>query len=109
MNKDNRLLYILVLIRIVLPYFLQSPVFELQRDELLYLAEGNHLAFGFLQVPPMISLFAWLTQHLGNSMFWIKFWPSLFGAATFFVCGKIVQSLGGKNFAIFILFLSFIP
>jgi hypothetical protein len=108
MNKDNRLLYVLVLIRVLLPYILQSSVYEPQRDEMLYLAEGNHLAFGFMEVPPMLSLFGWLTQHLGNSMFWIKFWPSLFGAATMFVCGKIVQSIGGKSFAIFILFLSFI-
>jgi len=41
-------------------------------------------------------------------MFWIKFWPSLFGAATFIITGKIVQRLDGKNFAIFLLFLPFI-
>jgi hypothetical protein len=35
-------------------------------------------------------------------------WPSLFGAATFIVAGKIVQSLGGKNFALVLLLLPFI-
>src|SRR5438045_4616922 len=66
------------------------------------------MACGFMEVPPMLSVFAWLTNILGGSMFWIKLWPSLFVAATFIVAAKIIQSLGGKNFAIFILFLPFI-
>ncbi len=107
MKNQNRLLYVLVVIRIVLPYLLQNPVYEPHRDEFLYLAEGNHLAWGFMEVPPVLSVFAWLTHLLGDGMFWIKFWPSLFGAATFFMTGKIVLSLGGRGFALWLLFLSF--
>jgi len=107
MNRSNKLLYLLALIKIIIPYFLQNPVYQPQRDEFLYLAEGHHLAFGFMEVPPMLSVFAWLTNMLGGGMFWIKLWPSLFGAATFVVAGKIIQSLGGKSFALFLLFLSF--
>ncbi|MEO8764797.1 MAG: glycosyltransferase family 39 protein, partial [Ginsengibacter sp.] len=108
MNKTNRLLYLLALAKIAIPYLLQSPVYQPQRDEFLYLAEGYHLAFGFMEVPPMLSVFAWFTNFFGGGMFWIKLWPSLFGAATFIASGKIIQSLGGKSFAIFLLFLSFI-
>ena len=61
-----------------------------------------------MEVPPMLSVFAWLTNFFGGGMFWIKLWPSLFGAATFIVAGKIIQSLGGKSFALFLLFLSFL-
>ena len=108
MQKSNRLLYLLALIKIILPYFIQHPVYEPHRDEFLYLAEGNHMAWGFMEVPPLLSVFAMLTNIFGGGMFWIKLWPSLFGAATFIVAGKIVQSLGGKNFALFLLFLPFI-
>ena len=108
MTKSNRLLYCLALLKIIIPYFLQNPVYEPHRDEFLYLAEGHHLAFGFMEVPPMLSIFAWLTHLFGGGMFWVKLWPSLFGAATFIVAGKIIQSLGGKRFAIFLLFLPFI-
>lgn len=108
MKTNIRLLYLLVLLRFAIPYFLQSPVYEPHRDEFLYLAEGNHLAFGFMEVPPMLSLFAALTHTLGGGMFWIKFWPSLLGAATFFVSGKITLSLGGKSFALWLLFLGFL-
>lgn len=108
MAKNNRLLYFLAFIGIIIPYLLQHPVYEPHRDELLYLAEGRHLAFGFMEVPPMLSLFSWLTNLFGGNMFWVKLWPSLFGAATFLVSGKIVQSLGGKKFAIILLWLPFI-
>jgi 4-amino-4-deoxy-L-arabinose transferase-like glycosyltransferase len=108
MSKTNTLLFFLALLKIIVPYLLQSPVYEPHRDEFLYLAEGHHLAFGFMEVPPMLSVFAWLTHILGNGMFWVKLWPSLFGAATFIAAGKIVQSLGGKSFALVLLFLPFV-
>ena len=108
MRKTNRLLYFLALLKIIIPYFLQSSVYEPHRDEFLYLAEGHHLASGFMEVPPMLSIFAWLIHALGDGMFWIKLIPSLFGAAVFIIAGKVVQSLGGKSFALILLFLPFI-
>ena len=106
--STSRFLYFLVLLKIIIPYLLQSHYYEPHRDELFYLAEGHHLAWGFMEVPPLLSVFAYLTSLLGGSIFWIKFWPSLFGAATFLVTGKIVQSLGGRKMAIFLLFLPFV-
>lgn len=108
MQKYNRLLFLLAIVKIVLPYLLQNPVYEPHRDEFLYLAEGKHLAWGFMEVPPMLSVFAWLTHIFGDGMFWVKLWPSLFGAATFIVAGKIVLRLGGRSFALVLLFLPFI-
>ena len=108
MTKSNRLLYCLALLKIIIPYLLQNPVYEPHRDEFLYLAEGHHLAFGFMEVPPMLSIFAWLTHLFGDGMFWIKLWPSLFGAATFIIAGKIIQSLGGRSFAFILLFFAFL-
>jgi len=111
MRSGNRLrivLYLFALLKIIVPYFLQNSFYEPHRDEFLYLAEGQHLAWGFMEVPPMLSLFAWLTHLLGDGMFWIKLWPSLFGAATLIVAGEIVLSLGGRTFALLLLFLPFI-
>ena len=108
MQKNNRLLYILAGLKILIPYLLQNHVYEPHRDEMLYLAEGHHLAWGFMEVPPLLSIFAWLTNVLGKDMFWLRLWPSLFGAATFIITGKIVLSLGGKSFALLLSFLPFI-
>jgi hypothetical protein len=108
MRRSNYLLYFLALLKLVLPFFLQNGVWEPHRDEFLYLAEGRHLAWGFMEVPPLLSVFAWLTQAFGGGMFWIKIWPSLFGALTFLLTGKIILSLGGKGFALFLAWLPFI-
>jgi len=108
MKKSNTLIYVLAIIKFILPYLLQNNVYEPHRDEFLYLAEGHHLAWGFVEVPPLLSIFAWLTHLLGDSIFWIKFWPSLFGVFTFIIAAKIVQSLGGKSFAVFLMFLPFV-
>src|SRR6201989_578773 len=111
MYKPGRLrniLLLLALLKIIIPYFLQNSFYEPHRDEFLYLAEGHHLAWGFMEVPPMLSVFAWLTHVFGDGLFWIKLWPSLFGAATLIIAGEIIISLGGKTFALLLLFLPFI-
>ncbi len=107
-RSNERLLLFLIVLRIIIPYLLQSPQYEPHRDEFLYLAEGNHLAAGFMEVPPLLSWFAWLTHLFGDGMFWIKLWPSLFGAATLYVMGRLVILLGGQRFALWLLFLSFL-
>ena len=106
--RPNQLLIILVILKLALPYILQSFSYEPHRDEFLYLEQGHHMAWGYMEVPPVLSVFAWLTHAFGDGMFWIKLWPSLFGAATFIVAGRIVLSLGGKGFALLLLFLPFI-
>ncbi|MDE3236670.1 MAG: glycosyltransferase family 39 protein [Bacteroidota bacterium] len=108
MKYNKSLLYILAVVKFALPFLLQSPYYQPHRDEFLYLAEGNHLAWGFLEVPPLLSLMAWCTHALGDGLFWIKFWPSLFGALTFILTGEIVLLLGGSLFALLLAFLPFI-
>jgi 4-amino-4-deoxy-L-arabinose transferase-like glycosyltransferase len=107
MPKPRTLLYLLALVKFLLPFFLQHSSYGLHRDEFLYLAEGRHLAWGYMEVPPLLSLFAWLTHLFGDSQFWIKCWPSLFGALTMILAGEIILSLKGRAFAILLLFLSF--
>jgi Dolichyl-phosphate-mannose-protein mannosyltransferase len=108
MQKLNKLLYFFAAIKFILPFFLQDGSYGPHRDEFLYLAEARHMAWGFMEVPPLLSVLAWFTNLLGGSMFWIKFWPSLFGALNYVLVGKTVLSLGGKSFALFLGFLPFI-
>jgi hypothetical protein len=108
MKNNNRLLYVLAFSKFIIPFFLQNGVYEPHRDEFLYLAEGQHMAWGFMEVPPLLSVFAWLTNLLGDGFFWIKFWPSLFGAFTFILVGKTIFSLGGGKFALLLGFLGMV-
>jgi len=107
-NKTDRLLFLLVLLKLVIPWFLQDASFQPHRDEYLYLAEGRHLAWGYMEVPPLLSCFAALTDAAGGGLFWIKIWPVLFGAFTFLLVGKIVLSLGGGVYALVLGWLPFV-
>ncbi len=108
MKLTNRFLYLLALTKFILPFLLQDPAYQPHRDEFLYLAEGHHMAWGFMEVPPLLSVFAWLIHICGDGFFWIKFWPSLLGAFTFIITGKIILSLGGRSFALLLGFFPFI-
>jgi 4-amino-4-deoxy-L-arabinose transferase-like glycosyltransferase len=104
----HQLILILAIIRFVLPYLLQDPFYQAHRDEYLYLAEGHHLAWGFMEVPPMMSVLAWTINALGGGFFWIKFWPSLFGSFTFILTARMAVSLGGRAFSVILSFLPFV-
>ena len=84
----------------MLQYLLLSPEYDLQRDEYLHLDLGNHLAWGYLSVPPLTSWISRLIYLLGNSVFWVKFFPALFGALTILVVLKIIEELKGNLFAL---------
>src|SRR4028118_864982 len=98
-NKTLLVMLLLAIVKFILPFFLQHPVYELHRDEYLYYQQGQHLDFGYLENPPLTGCMASLSSLLGGSVFWIKFWPSLFGAATLLVTSGIVRELGGHLFA----------
>ncbi|HXX21486.1 MAG TPA: glycosyltransferase family 39 protein [Candidatus Acidoferrum sp.] len=73
------------------------------RDELYYLACGEHLAWGYIDQPPLIALIAWLARHLfGSSLFAIRIWPALAGAAVVYLTGVLARELGGGRFAQFL-------
>ena len=68
MQKDMRLLYLLALIKFILHFLLQASLYELHGDEYLYLAEAHHMAWGYMEIPPLLSVFAWITNVLGNTI-----------------------------------------
>lgn len=107
-KKFQRLILLLAIIKFILPYLLQNSYYQPHRDEYLYLAEGNHMAWGFMEVPPLLSVFAWLTNLFGGGIFWVKFWPDLFGVFTFLLVANIIVSLGGRVFAILLGWLPFV-
>lgn len=100
MSKRNLILWSLILVKFLLQYFLINPVYELQRDEFLHIDLGKHLAWGYTSVPPVTGLVSFVILLLGNSVFWIKFFPALFGALTTYVVWKIIEELKGGTFAL---------
>jgi hypothetical protein len=75
-------------------------VYELHRDEFLHLDQARHLAWGFLSVPPVTSIISSVILLLGNGIFWVKFFPALFGALTLLTIWKTIEALKGGWFAL---------
>ena len=94
------MLLLFVVIKFLLQYYAIHPIYELHRDEFLHLDLGNHLAWGYTTVPPITGWLSYLILLLGKSVFWVKFFPALFGALTVVVVWKMIEALGGNLFAL---------
>jgi predicted membrane-bound mannosyltransferase len=70
------------------------------RDELYYLACARHLAWGYVDHPPLIAGITWLVGHLfGTSLYALRLLPAVAGALLVWVTAAIASELGGKRFA----------
>ena len=100
MSRNNIFLIGFIVLKFALQFILLSPEYELQRDEFLHLDQANHLAWGYLSVPPVTSWISLIIKLLGNSVFWVKFFPALFGALTIAIIWKTIKELKGNTFAL---------
>jgi len=98
-SKKSLILFALVAIKFILQYLLIDGAYDLHRDEYLHLDQARHLAWGYDSVPPVTSWISLIILKLGNGVFWIKFFPALFGALTIVMVWKIIQALGGNLFS----------
>jgi len=69
-------------------------------DELYFLACGEHLAWGYVDMPPLTAFQAWLARNMfGDSLYAIHLLPALIGAANVLLIGALVRQLGGQRYA----------
>lgn len=69
-------------------------------DELYYLDCSRHLAWGYVDQPPLIAAITWLVRTtLGQSLAAIRLLPALAAAAEVILTALIARELGGKRFA----------
>src|ERR1044071_3707160 len=85
----------------LLLHFLTNGGYGYFRDELYYLACGEHLDWGYVDQAPLIAVVAWAQRAvLGDSLFALRFLPAVAGAALVFVTGLLARELGGGRFAV---------
>lgn len=99
MKTNHLVLAGILTLKFTLQALLIHPVYDLQRDEYLHLDQGLHLAWGYISVPPMTSWFSFLIHALGGGVFWVKFFPAVFGALTLILVWKMIEKLDGHLFA----------
>lgn len=69
-------------------------------DELYYFAYSKHLAWGYVDHPPLVALLTFLsTQIFGETIFGLRLMSGLSGAVTVLLAARIAKILGGGGFS----------
>ena len=78
-------------------------------DELYTIALSKHLAFGYVDVPPLAPLLMAASRLIfGESLLAIHIFPALAGAGTLVFACLIAREFGGKAFAVGLTALAFL-
>ncbi len=77
-----------------------NTIYGFHRDELLYLALGQHPDWGYWSNPPLIGWLGWVAQELlGGSLFAVRLLPTLGGCGIVVLTGMLARELGGGRYA----------
>lgn len=77
--------------------------YGLHRDEFLYLAEGHHPLWGYMEGPPVIGWVAGITQFIFGGTLWAAKLPVLLvGLLSIWLILEVVREFGGERRAQFL-------
>ena len=80
--------------------FATAGRYGIYRDELYFVDCARHLAWGYVDFPPLIALATWLEIHVGgNSLYGLRLLPALAGSALVWLTARTARELGGGRFA----------
>src|SRR3954464_13044829 len=100
-NSGMALVIYMALVRIAM-YAIAAPNYGYFRDELYYLACGEHPGWGYVDQPPMIGWIAWLLQHtIGTSLYALRLLPAAAHAGSIVLSAMVARELGGRRWAMF--------
>jgi len=77
-------------------HFATAGGYGYQRDELYFISCARHLAWGYVDQPPLIAVIAKIALTLfGDSLYAIRLLPALAAAATVVLTGRLTKRFGG--------------
>ncbi len=76
-------------------HFARAGSYGYQRDELYFISCARHLAFGYVDQPPLIALVArFVLAVFGDSLYALRFLPAIAAAATAVITGRLARRFG---------------
>ncbi len=102
------IILLFALVKLLVPFAGIDPVYQLHRDEYLYLAGSMHPSLGYLEAPPLLSWLGRMSLWMGGSHAAVRAWGALFGALHMVLVGKTVLALGGRIYAVCLACLAFL-
>lgn len=103
MNKRTKLIvFSFCIIKLIL-HLIADYHSGFQSDEFLHIETGHHLAWGYMEFPPVIGVLAFI-QNLfdSQSVFVHHIFPHMAMLLIIIYMGKIIVELGGKSTAVFL-------
>ncbi|MCP4308865.1 MAG: glycosyltransferase family 39 protein, partial [bacterium] len=99
-GRDRRHL-ILIAGAVVTVLLLVATRYGYHRDELYFVEATNHLAWGYVDQPPLTVWIAWVAVTLApNSLFVLRVAPALAIGAVVVLAGMMARRLGGGRVAV---------
>ena len=68
------------------------------RDELYFIATSKHLAWGYVDQPPLVALAAWFASPFGYNLIALRVLPALAAAGTVALAVTIARDFGAGRF-----------
>lgn len=109
MDKKTKLIILLFCILKLFMHLWADSNSGFQGDELLHIEAGNNLAFGYMEIPPLIAILAFI-QNLfdSQSVFMHHIFSHIASILILFYVAKITMELGGRNKAVLLVLLCFL-
>jgi hypothetical protein len=97
--KDLRIPFFLALLQFIVVMIFNGN-YDYFRDELYYIACSDHLAFGYVDQPPLSIVILRINRLLlGDSIYALRFLPALVGSGVVIIAALMARQLGGTKFA----------
>src|SRR6266852_5152078 len=91
---------LIVALRLLL-HLLTANRYGIFRDDLYYYACSQHMAWGYVDMPPFVPAVTWLfTKLLGSSLFVLRLIPALSESAGVALTAYLAHLFGGKRYAV---------
>lgn len=109
MTKQTKLIILIFCVLKLFLHLIADSHSGFQGDELLHIEAGKHLAFGYMEFPPLIGILAFIQNLFGsNSVYIHHLFAHLASMLIIIYAAKTTIELGGKNIAVFLTLLCII-
>src|SRR5512136_3165357 len=97
--SDTAILVWMAVASIIL-HCLTNNQYGFHRDELNFIEDGRHLAWGYVDCPPFTPFIAHIAEMLfGTSLVGMRFFPAVSQGLVLILTGLMVRRMGGKRWA----------
>jgi 4-amino-4-deoxy-L-arabinose transferase-like glycosyltransferase len=85
---------------LIILHCLVNNQYGFHRDELNFIEDGRHLAWGYVDCPPFTPFVAHIAEALfGTSLVGLRFFPAVTQGLVLLLTGLMVQRMGGNRWA----------